>query len=558
MTRAWTTRPLPDVAAELELTPSQLVPYGHAMAKVTLDALESSRPPGRLVLVSAMTPTDAGEGKTTTSIGLAQGFARLGKRVCLALREPSLGPTFGQKGGATGGGRARVVPESDINLHFTGDFHAIGAAHNLLAAMLDNHIHHGNTLGIDPRRVTWRRVIDMNDRALRHVVIGLGGVLEGVPRETGFDITPASEVMAALCLAGGFDDLRARLARTVVALTVDRAAVTAADLRAVGAMMVLLKDAMLPNLVQTNEGVPALVHGGPFANIAHGCNSVAATRLALARADWAVTEAGFGFDLGAEKFFDIMCVSAGLDTAAVVLVATVRALKLHGGAAKAALATPDPAMVERGLGNLAKHVENIRLFGELPVVALNRFASDTDDEVAVVRRWADGAGAPFAVSEVFAKGGAGGLALAETVAAHAERRSRPFTPLYDWAEPIRVKMEKVARAMYGAREVAWTREAERALTQIETLGFGRLPLCIAKTPKSLSDDPLVIGRPEDFEITVRDVLLAAGAGYVVPLLGDIMRMPGLPTSPQAERMDLVNGEVVQASKDTTSTAHAPA
>jgi len=558
MTRAWTTRPLPDVAAELELTPSQLVPYGHAMAKVTLDALESNRPPGRLVLVSAMTPTDAGEGKTTTSIGLAQGFARLGKRVCLALREPSLGPTFGQKGGATGGGRARVVPESDINLHFTGDFHAIGAAHNLLAAMLDNHIHHGNTLGIDPRRVTWRRVIDMNDRALRHVVIGLGGVLEGVPRETGFDITPASEVMAALCLAGGFDDLRARLARTVVALTVDRAAVTAADLRAVGAMMVLLKDAMLPNLVQTNEGVPALVHGGPFANIAHGCNSVAATRLALARADWAVTEAGFGFDLGAEKFFDIMCVSAGLDTAAVVLVATVRALKLHGGAAKAGLATPDPAMVERGLGNLAKHVENIRLFGELPVVALNRFASDTDDEVAVVRRWADGAGAPFAVSEVFAKGGEGGLALAETVAAHAERRSRPFTPLYDWAEPIRVKMEKVARAMYGAREVAWTREAERALTQIETLGFGRLPLCIAKTPKSLSDDPLVVGRPEDFEITVRDVLLAAGAGYVVPLLGDIMRMPGLPTSPQAERMDLVNGEVVQASKDTTSTAHAPA
>jgi len=558
MTRACTTRPLSDIAAELDLRPQQVVPYGHAMGKVTLDALESGRPPGRLVLVSAMTPTDAGEGKTTTSIGLAQGFARLGKRVCLALREPSLGPTFGQKGGATGGGRARLVPESDINLHFTGDFHAIGAAHNLLAAMLDNHIHHGNSLGIDPRRVAWRRVIDMNDRALRHVVIGLGGVLEGVPRETGFDITPASEVMAALCLAGGFDDLRARLGRIVVALTVDRAAVSAADLRAVGAMMVLLKDAMLPNLVQTSEGVPALVHGGPFANIAHGCNSVVATRLALARADWVVTEAGFGFDLGAEKFFDIKCVSAGLDTAAVVLVATARALKLHGSVAKAALAAPDPAAVERGLANLAKHVENIRLFGELPVVALNRFGSDTDDEVAVVRRWAAAAGVPFAVSEVFAKGGEGGLALAETVAAHAERRSRPFTPLYDWAEPIRVKMEKVARAMYGAREVTWTREAQRGLAQIEALGFGRLPLCIAKTQKSLSDDPQIVGRPEDFDITVRDVLLAAGAGYVVPLLGDIMRMPGLPASPQAERMDLVNGEVVQTSRDAASTAHAPA
>ena len=558
MTHTPSPRPILDVAAGLDLAPSQVVPYGFDKAKITLDALNSGRPTGRLVLVSAITPTDAGEGKTTTSIGLAQGFARLGQRVCLALREPSLGPTFGQKGGATGGGLARVVPESDINLHFTGDFHAIGAAHNLLAAMLDNHIHHGNSLDIDPRRVTWRRVIDMNDRALRHVVIGLGGVLEGVPRETGFDITPASEVMAALCLSEGYDDLRRRLARTMVALTSQRAPVTAADLRAVGAMMVLLKDAMLPNLVQTCDGVPALVHGGPFANIAHGCNSVVATKLALARADWVITEAGFGFDLGAEKFFDIKCVSAGLDTAAVVLVATVRALKLHGGASRGALTSPDPGAVERGLANLAKHVENIRIFGESPVVAMNRFATDTDDEIAVVRAWCDARGVPFAVSDVFARGGDGGTALAEAVMAHAERRAKSFTPLYDWREAIPAKMEKVARAMYGAREVAWTKEAQRALGQIEKLGFGALPLCVAKTQKSLSDDPQVVGRPEDFDITVRDVILAAGAGYVVPLLGDIMRMPGLPASPQAERMDLVNGVVVQVPGSPASTTSAPA
>jgi formate--tetrahydrofolate ligase len=558
MTAASSVRPISDVASDLGLTQAQLIPYGRDKAKVTLDALHSDRPSGRLVLVSAITPTDAGEGKTTTSIGLAQGLAKSGRRVCLALREPSLGPTFGQKGGATGGGLARVVPESDINLHFTGDFHAIGAAHNLLAAMLDNHIHHGNALGIDPRRVTWRRVIDMNDRALRHVVIGLGGVLEGVPRETGFDITPASEVMAALCLAEGYEDLRSRLARMVVALTMDHAAVTVANLHAVGAMMVLLKDAMLPNLVQTLDGVPAIVHGGPFANIAHGCNSVVATKLALARADWVITEAGFGFDLGAEKFFDIKCVSAGLDTAAVVLVATVRALKLHGGAPKNLLTTPNPAAVERGLANLAKHVESIRLFGEPPIVALNRFATDSADEIDVVRRWCEMTDVPFSGSDVFEKGAAGGVELAEVVVAHAERRSQAFTPLYDWAEPIPTKMAKVAHAMYGAKDVTWTREALRALAQVEALGFGGLPLCIAKTQKSLSDDPQVVGRPEDFEITVRDVILAAGAGYVVPLLGDIMRMPGLPVSPQAERMDLVDGQVVQASRGPVSTSHAPA
>ncbi len=558
MARTLSARRIQDVAKDLDLVPSQVVPYGFDKAKITLDALDPSRPSGRLILVSAITPTDAGEGKTTTSIGLAQGLARLGARACLALREPSLGPTFGQKGGATGGGQARVVPEHDINLHFTGDFHAIGSAHNLLAAMLDNHIHQGNALDIDARRVTWRRVIDMNDRALRHVVIGLGGVLEGVPRETGFDITPASEVMAALCLAQGYDDLRRRLSRVIVALNAAKQPVTAEDLKAVGAMMVLLKDAMLPNLVQTCDGVPALVHGGPFANIAHGCNSVVATKLALARADWVVTEAGFGFDLGAEKFFDIKCVSAGLDTAAVVLVATVRALKMHGGAGRKELATPDPGAVERGLGNLAKHVENIRLFGESPVVALNRFESDTPAESAVVRAWCEANRVPFAASDVFARGGEGGIELAETVMAHAERRARAFTPLYDWSEPITAKMQKVARAMYGARDVAWTKEAQRALAQIEKLGFGNLPLCIAKTQKSLSDDPQVVGRPEDFEITVRDVILAAGAGYVVPLLGDIMRMPGLPASPQAERLDLVDGVVVQTPGGPASASHPPA
>ncbi len=537
-------RPILEVAADLDLRPEQLTLYGTDKAKVSLEALTSGRPSGRLILVSAMTPTDAGEGKTTTSIGLGQGLARIGQRTCLALREPSLGPTFGQKGGATGGGGSRVVPEADINLHFTGDFHAVGAAHNLLAAMLDNHIHHGNALDIDPRRVLWRRVIDMNDRALRRIIIGLGGVLEGVPRETGFDITPASEVMAILCLAEDLDDLRRRLSRILVGLTFDRRPVTAADLKAVGAMLVLLKDAILPNLVQTVEGVPALIHGGPFANIAHGCNSVIATKMALARADWVVTEAGFGFDLGAEKFFDIKCVSANLDAAAVVLVATVRALKLHGGTSKTNLESPDPAAVERGLGNLVKHVENIRIFGEVPVVALNRFATDSAEEIAVVRRACDALNVPFALSDVFARGGEGGVELARAVMAHAEKRSTPFTPLYDWSEPVKVKMQRVATSMYGAGVVTWSKDAERALDLVERLGLGGLPLSIAKTQKSLSDDPALMGRPSAFDITVRDVLVAAGAGFLVPLLGDIMRMPGLPTSPQAERMDIVDGEIV--------------
>jgi formate--tetrahydrofolate ligase len=536
-------QPITEVAAGLGISRDHLQLYGDDKAKIALEARAGKPLSGRLVLVSAITPTDAGEGKTTTSIGLAQGLAQIGQSVCLALREPSLGPTFGMKGGATGGGAASIVPEADINLHFTGDFHAISAAHNLLAAMLDNHLHQGNALDVDPRRVLWRRVIDMNDRSLRHIVIGLGGAIDGVPRETGFDITPASEVMAALCLSEDAEDLRRRLERIVVALTFAKERVTAADLKAVGAMMVLLKDAIRPNLVQTVDGVPALLHGGPFANIAHGCSSVIATKMALAHADWAVTEAGFGFDLGAEKFFDIKCVSAGLDTAVVVLVATVRALKLHGGAAKDALATPDPAAVERGLGNLAKHVESIRTFCEPPVVALNRFTADTEEEIEVVRRACAALGAPFAVSEVFARGGQGGVELAEAVVEHAERRSKPFCPLYAWSEPVKTKMEKIARAMYGAREVSWSNDAEKDLAMIRRFGYEGLPLCVGKTQKSLSDDPKLLGRPEDFEISVRNVILAAGAGYLVPLLGDIIRMPGLPATPQAERLDLVDGRV---------------
>ena len=537
-------RPIVEVAASLRIPAGRLVPYGTDKAKLAPGAYDQQAPRGRLVLVSAMTPTDAGEGKTTTSIGLAQGLARLGERACLALREPSLGPTFGMKGGATGGGKARLVPSDDINLHFTGDFHAVTAAHNLLAAMLDNHVQHGDALDIDPRRVFWRRVLDVNDRALRHVVIGLGGVLEGVPRETGFDITPASEVMAALCLAEDAEDLRRRLSRVVVAMTPGKQPVTAADLKAVGAMLALLKDALLPNLVQTGEGVPALVHGGPFANIAHGCSSVIATKAALALADWAITEAGFGFDLGAEKFFDIKCVSAGLDTAAVVLVATVRALKRHGGVSRDALGAGDPAAVERGLANLAKHVESIRDFGETPVVALNRFASDSDDEVAVVRRACESWGAPFAVTEAFARGGEGATELAEAVLAHAEKRSRPFRALYSWTDPVKEKMAAIARHVYGARDVAYTKEAERDLADVKRLGYEGLPLCVAKTQMSLSDDPKVVGRPAGFDVTVRGVLLAAGAGYLVPLLGEILRMPGLPASPQAERIDLVDGRIV--------------
>ena len=538
-------RPILEVAADLGIDRRHVVPYGDDKAKIRLAAREASgRPPGKLVLVSAITPTGAGEGKTTMSIGLAQGLAKLGESVCIALREPSLGPTFGMKGGATGGGRSVLVPAEDINLHFTGDFHAITVAHNLLAALIDNHLHHGNALGIDPRRVLWRRVLDVNDRALRNLVVGLGGITQGVPRESGFDITAASEIMAALCLAEDAEDLRARLERLIVALSFDGEPVTAADLQAVGAMMVVLKDALMPNLVQSNEGVPALVHGGPFANIAHGCNSVVATKMALAHADWVVTEAGFAVDLGGEKFFDIKCRAAGLDVAAVMVVATVRALKRHGGAGKDGLTTPDPAAVERGLGNLEKHLESVRLFEKPPVVGLNHFATDSPEEIEVVRRACEWLGVPFAVAEIFERGGEGGRDLARAVLDQTKAAPQPFRPLYDLEAPIKTKMETIARAMYGAGSVAYTPQAEKDLKLVQKLGGEGLPLCVVKTPLSLSDNPGLVGRPQGFGVTVRGFVLAAGAGFVVPLLGDLVRMPGLPEDPQASRMDLVDGRVV--------------
>jgi formate--tetrahydrofolate ligase len=470
-------RPIAEVARGLGIQPGHLIAYGDDKAKVRLAALDSGRERGKLILVSALTPTSAGEGKTTVSIGLAQGLAAIGERAALALREPSLGPTFGVKGGATGGGKSIVVPAEDINLHFTGDFHAITSANNLLAAILDNHLHQGNALGIEPRRVLWRRVIDLNDRALRDIVIGLGGPSEGVIRETGFDITPASEIMATLCLAEGEDDLRARLGRLIVALRADGSPVTAADLKAVGALLILLKDALLPNLVQSIEGVPAFIHGGPFANIAHGCNSVLATKMALAHADWTVTEAGFGADLGAEKFLDIKARYAGLDVAAVKRLAEAEG-----------------------------------------VVAVN--------------------------TEIFARGGDGGTDLARAVIAEAAKAKAPYTPLYDWALPMKKKIETIATKVYGARSVAYAKIAERDLRQIDQLGYGGLPVCVAKTQNSLSDDAALAGRPRDFDVTVRRVVLSAGPGFVVPLLGEIIRMPGLPPSPQSEKMDWVGGKVV--------------
>ena len=544
--RAVSPRPIVEVASELGLAPSDLRPYGHDMAKINPAVLKG--PPrregeGSLILVSAITPTPAGEGKTTTSIGLSQGLARLGESTCLALREPSLGPTFGMKGGATGGGHSQVIPTERINLHFTGDFHAITTAHNLLAALVDNHVYFGNELGIDPRQILWRRVMDMNDRALRNVIVGLGGSTQGVPRETGFDITAASEVMAILCLAENEDDLRARLDRILIGFTYDGEPVTAEKLSASGAMLALLRDALWPNLVQTLEGTPAVIHGGPFANIAHGCNSVIATRTATHLADWAITEAGFGFDLGAEKFFDIKCRNAGLDTAAVVLVATLRALKLHGGLRRKEIDDPNPEAAERGLPNLEKHIENISHFGEVPVVALNRFAGDTEDEISVVRERCSSLGVPFAVTEHHARGGEGAEELARAVMAHAQRH-RGFTPLYSTEESIPDKILAVAQKMYGAKSVSFTKQAKREIKHTQDLGYADLPVCIAKTPASLSDDPTLRGRPDGFDVTVRSVQINAGAGFLVVLTGDILRMPGLPRRPLAERIDLAGGEIV--------------
>jgi len=545
--QAHRSQPISNVAERLGVPVEDLSPYGSWAAKIHTRLLgrprERARPP-KLVLVSAITPTPAGEGKTTSTIGLGDAFARLGESVCLALREPSLGPCFGMKGGGTGGGRAQLVPADRINLHFTGDFHAITSAHNLLTAAIDNHLHFTNERRIELRRVVWPRVMDLNDRSLREVVVGLGGKTNGMPRQAGFDITAASELMAMLCLADGPEDLRQRIDRTVVAFDRQGEVVTADELGVTGAMLALLRDALMPNLVQTLEGTPALVHGGPFANIAHGCNSVLATKTALHLADWVITEAGFGFDLGAEKFFDIKCRGAGLDTAAVVLVATVRALKMHGGRKLDELGEADPGAVEHGLPNLAKHVENIAHFQEKPVVALNRFPGDGDEEIAVVREFCRREGVPFAVATHFADGGEGAVELARVVMGTAEQHSRPFRPLYELTDDVPNKIRAVAQTMYGARDVAFTKAAERDLHEIERLGFAGLPVCIAKTPNSLSDDPNLQGRPHDFEVTVRGIQINAGAGFLVVLTGDILRMPGLPRVPRAESIDLRDGEIV--------------
>jgi len=495
-------------------------------------------------LVTAITPTPAGEGKTTTTIGLADGMKRIGKNVAVALREPSLGPVFGIKGGAAGGGYAQVVPMEDINLHFTGDFHAIGAANNLLAAMLDNHIHQGNALGIDTRRITWKRCVDMNDRQLRYVTDGLGGRINGVPREDGFDITVASEIMAVFCLANSITDLKERLSRIVVAYTFDEKPVTAGDLKAVGAMTALLKDAIKPNLVQTLEGTPAFVHGGPFANIAHGCNSVMATKLAMKLADYAITEAGFGADLGAEKFLDIKCRAAGLKPDAVVIVATVRALKMHGGVAKQELGAENLVALERGLPNLLRHVSNIKNVYRLPaVVAVNRFPTDTDAEIALVIEKCKELGVNVVLSTVWAEGGKGGMALAEEVVRLCEQPN-DFTYSYELNAPLEEKVEAIVKKVYGGNGVTFTPQAKKQLTTLKALGFDGLPVCMAKTQYSFSDDPAKLGAPEGFTVTVRNLKVSAGAGFVVALTGDIMTMPGLPKVPSAERIDVdENGRI---------------
>ena len=530
-------RPIVDVAAELDLTPDDLDLYGKYKAKIPLEI--SERPArGKLVLVTAINPTAAGEGKTTTSVGLAQAFRRIGKRVALCIREPSLGPVFGVKGGAAGGGFSQVLPMDDINLHFTGDFHAISSTHALLAALLDNHLQQGNALGIDPRRITWPRTIDMNDRALRKVIIGLGGPAEGVPREERFVIIPASEIMAIVALASSVKDLEERLSRIIVGSTygADRKPVRAGDLKAAGAMGLLLKDAIRPNLVQTLEGGPAFVHAGPFGNIAHGCNSVIATKSALALADIVVTEAGFGSDLGAEKFFDIKCRSAGLKPEAAVLVATIRALKMNGGAHKSKLGTEDLAALERGLPNLEHHIMNVKQFGLPVVVAVNRFTSDSDAELRMVVDAAKKAGVRVALNEVWARGGAGGEELAHEVLEILSQGKAQFAPLYDAALPIREKISIVASRVYGAAGVDYSPKAERNIDYLQSIGLGGTPICMAKTQYSLSDDATLLGRPSGFRITVNEVYPAAGAGFVVAQCGDIMTMPGLPKEPAAERM----------------------
>ncbi|RHW77224.1 formate--tetrahydrofolate ligase [Colwellia sp. RSH04] len=541
----FTPKPITEISDNLGIAPEHVLPYGRDVAKIDLESLKQpSDKQGKLILVSATTPTPSGEGKTTTTIGLGQAFTQLNESVCLALREPSLGPCLGMKGGATGGGYSQIMPSDKINLHFTGDFHAITSANNLLSAAIDNHIYQGNDLNIDPRQIVWRRVMDMNDRSLRKIVLGLGGKMQGIPREGGFDITAASEVMAMLCLADDAQDLKARLDRTLIGYTYEGKPVHAQELNITGAMMALLRDALQPNLVQSFEGTPAFVHGGPFANIAHGCNSVIATRMAMHHADWAITEAGFGFDLGAEKFFDIKCRIAEMDPDAVVLVTTVRALKMHGGKDKNDLETEDLSAVAKGLENLDKHIESVELFNKHPVVALNRFATDSDAEIALIKARCDEHNVSFAETTHHADGGKGAIELAKAVMESVDK-SKPYQPLYALDLSVVEKVRKVSRAMYGATDVAFSKQAEKDLKHVELLGLTHLPICIAKAPSSLSDDPTLHGRPRDFEVTVSSIQINEGAGFLVVLTGNIMRMPGLPKKPAANDIKLLANGVIE-------------
>jgi len=529
-----------EIAAKIGLTPQDIDHYGEYKAKIRYSALfaNENNPIGKLILVSAITPTPAGEGKTTVSIGLSQALNRIGKKSIVALREPSLGPVFGIKGGAAGGGWSQVLPMEDINLHFTGDFHAITAANNTLAALIDNHIYFDNELNIDPRRITWKRVLDVNDRMLRHVVIGLGGSKQGFPRENGFDITPASEIMAILCLSNNMDELKERIGNITFGFTYGGEPVKVHQLGIEGAIAALLKDALKPNLVQTTENTPALVHGGPFANIAQGANSVLATKTALRLSDYVVTEAGFGFDLGAEKFFDLVCKYGGFCTNAVVLVATVRALKIHGGVKVKDLAVPNPDAVTKGLDNLAKHLENINKFGMKSIVAINRFPTDTEEELQIVKDFVHQSGFDASIVEYFTKGGEGGIELAEKVVEMVDKDACQYRGLYDWDSPVEDKIFTIASEIYGAQKVDYSAEAKADLKKINKYGFDKLPICIAKTQKSLSDNPELIGRPKDFLVTVREIVIASGAGFLIPITGEIMRMPGLPKKPSAGTIDV--------------------
>ncbi|MEG0541325.1 MAG: formate--tetrahydrofolate ligase [Angelakisella sp.] len=539
--------PITKVAQSLGIPMEALEPYGQTKAKVSEAFIRSmeDKPDGKLVLVTAINPTPMGEGKTTTTVGIGEAMPLIGKKAIIALREPSLGPVFGVKGGAAGGGYAQVIPMEDINLHFTGDMHAITSANNLLCALLDNHLQQGNTLGIDPRIILFKRCMDMNDRALRNILVGLGGKPNGVPREDGFNITVASEIMAILCLSSGLTDLKERLGRILIAYSYSGEPIYARDLQAQGAMAALLRDALKPNLVQTLENTPCLMHGGPFANIAHGCNSVRATKLALKLADYTITEAGFGSDLGAEKFLDIKCQTAGLAPSCVVLVATVRALKYNGGVKKADVTLPNVEALRAGLCNLGAHIDNMKKYGVPVVVAINRFLTDTDEELAAIEGYCTARGADFALSEVFAKGGKGGMALAEKIVAACEQPSH-FAPIYDSKSgTIETKIEAIAKTIYGAAEVAYTASARKAMREISALGGDSLPVCIAKTQYSLSDDPSLLGRPTGFTVTVRDLRLSNGAGFVVALTGEIMTMPGLPKAPAASVIDVdENGEII--------------